>query len=78
MMSPDEDWNFMTRLGVDTMAPSMFGEGHPKRTLYDVWVSTTRKRMGMVLVWQTFAEKDMEVDIPATHSFSGESINGLI
>jgi len=33
MTSPVEEGNFMTKREVDTMAPSWFSEGRPKRTL---------------------------------------------
>jgi len=33
MMSLDEEGNFMARWGMDTIAPSVFSEGLPRRTL---------------------------------------------
>ena len=81
MMSLDEDWNFMARWGVYTMAPSVFSKGCPKRTLYDVWASTTRETLydGSNFGLVTFVEKGMQVDLSAcVHSFTGESVNGLL
>ena len=49
-MSPDGDGNFMARWGVDTTASRVLRDGRPRRTLYDVGASTTRKRIGIVLV----------------------------
>jgi len=49
-MSPDGDGNFMARWGVDTNASRVLKDGRPRRTLYDVGASTTRKRIGIVLV----------------------------
>jgi len=34
----------------ETTAPRVLKDGRPSRTLYDVGASTTRKRIGVVLV----------------------------
>jgi len=49
-MSPDGEGNFMARWGVETMTLGVLRDGWPRRTLYDVGASTTRKQMGIVLV----------------------------
>jgi len=46
----DGEGNFITRCGVETTTPRVLRDGRSRRTLYDVGASTTRKRMGMVLV----------------------------
>jgi len=43
IMLPDGEGNFMARWGVDTTVPRVLREGRPRRTLYDVDASTTRK-----------------------------------
>jgi len=40
----------MAKWGVETIAPRVLREGRPRRTLYDVGASTTRKQTGMVFV----------------------------
>jgi len=50
MMSLDGEGNFMAKWDVETMAPRVLRDGRPRRTLYDAGASTTRKRIGMVLV----------------------------
>jgi len=50
MMSPDGEGNFMAEWGVEITALRVLRDGRPRRTLYDVDASTTRKRIGMVLV----------------------------
>jgi len=40
----------MDKCGIDTTTPMTLRDGRPRRTLYDVGTSTTRKQMGMVLV----------------------------
>jgi len=50
MMSSDGEGNFMARFGVEMTTLRMLGDGRPRRTLYDVGASTTRKQMRMVLV----------------------------
>jgi len=49
-MSHDGEGNFMARWVVETTAPRMLRDGRQRRTLYEVGASTTRKRMGIVLV----------------------------
>ena len=49
-MSPDGKGNFMAKCGVDMTTPRMLRDGRPRRTLYDVGVSTTRKRVWILLV----------------------------
>jgi len=46
-ISPEGEGNFMAKWGVETTAPRVFGEGWPRRMLYDVGALTMR----MVLVW---------------------------
>jgi len=40
----------MAKCGVDTISPRVLRDGRPRRTLYDVGASTTRKQMRIVLV----------------------------
>jgi len=42
-MSPDGEGNFMAKGVVDTTTPRVLRDGRPRRTLYDVGASTTRK-----------------------------------
>jgi len=49
-MSPDGEGNLMARWGVETTVPKMLRDGRPRRTLYEVGASTTRKQMRIVLV----------------------------
>jgi len=49
-MSLNEEGNFIARWSVETTTPKVLRDGRPKRTLYEVGASTTRKRMGIVLV----------------------------
>jgi len=49
-MSPDGEVNFMAKCGVDTIVPKVLRDGRPRRTLYDVGASMTRKRIGIVFL----------------------------
>jgi len=49
-MSPDGEGNFMARWGVEMTAPRVLRDGWPRRTLYDVGILMTRKRIGIVLI----------------------------
>jgi len=42
-MSADREGNFMAKCGIETIAPRVLKDGRPRRILYDVGASTTRK-----------------------------------
>jgi len=50
MISLDVEGNFRARCGVETTAPSELREGRPNNILYEVWASTMRYQIGIVLV----------------------------
>jgi len=72
MMSPDGDENFMAKCGVEITTPRVLRDGRPSRKLYDVGVSMTRKRMGMVLVWDPSWKTVWRSMYPRVETFSPE------
>jgi len=74
MMSPNGDENFMAKCGVETIAPRVLRDGRPSRMLYDVGVSMTRKRMGMVLVWDPSRKTVWRSMYPWEETFSPEKL----
>jgi len=72
MISLDGEGNFMAKWGVETTTPRVLRDGRLSRTLYDVGASTTRKRMGMVLVWDPSRKTVWRSMYPWVETFSPE------
>ena len=72
-MSPDGKGNFMARWGVEKTAPRVLRDGRPRRTFYEVGASTTRKRMGIVLVCDASRKTVWRSIYPQVETFSLEN-----